>query len=93
LWLRRAGDGWRLVLNREPVFWGTMRDPAADAGETPLVYQRMPDADAKSTLEATMLASNGGGVLTILWGTDRWTAQFDAGPGMNATGAQKGAAP
>jgi hypothetical protein len=93
LWLRRAGDGWRLLLNREPDIWGTMRDPAADAGETPLAYQRMPDQDAKSTLEATLLASNGGGVLTILWGADRWIAQFDAGPGMTGTSAQKGAAP
>jgi hypothetical protein len=93
LWLRRAGDGWRLVLNREPDIWGTMRDPAADTGEASLAYQRMPDEDAKSTLEATMLPSNGGGVLTILWGTDRWSAQFDAGPGMSAASTQKGATP
>jgi hypothetical protein len=93
LWLSRAGDGWRLVLNREPDIWGTMRDPAADIGETPLAYQRTSDEDAKTTLEATMFASNGGGVLTILWGTDRWTAQFDAGPGMTAAGTQKETTP
>ncbi len=81
LWLRRAGDGWRLVLNREPDIWGTMRDPAADVGETALIHRRLPDAEAKSTLEATLVATNGGGELTLLWGTDRWTAHFDAGPG------------
>ena len=93
LWLRRAGDDWRLVLNREPDIWGTMRDPGADVGETPLIHRRVPDAEAKSTFEATMAATNGGGELTILWGTDRWTAQFDAGPGMPAASAGKGGAP
>jgi hypothetical protein len=94
LWLRRAGDGWRLVLNREPDIWGTMRDPAADVAEAPLVHQRMPDADTKATLEARLDATNGGGVLAISWGTDRWIAQFDAGPGMSkASSAEKGAAP
>lgn len=90
LWLRRAGDGWRLVLNREPDIWGTMRDPAADVGEAPLIHQRVADDAAKSTLEATMAATNGGGVLAILWGTDRWAAEFDAGPGMAAASAEKG---
>ena len=63
LWLRRAGDDWRLVLNREPDIWGTMRDPAADVGEAPLIHQRVPDTEAKPTFEATMAATNGGGVL------------------------------
>jgi hypothetical protein len=93
LWLRRAGDGWRLVLNREPDIWGTMRDPAADTGEAALVHQQVPEDAAKSTLEAAMHATNGGGTITILWGTERWTAQFDAGPGIVATSPQKGAAP
>jgi hypothetical protein len=93
LWLRRVGDGWRLVLNREPDIWGTMRDPAADTGEAQLVHQRLPEDAAKSTLEAVMHATNGGGTITILWGMERWTAQFEAGPGMSATSVQKGAAP
>jgi hypothetical protein len=90
LWLRRAGDGWRLVLNREPDIWGTMRDPAADVGETPLDHRRVPDAEAKSTFEAAMATTNGGGELTMWWGTDRWTASFDAGPGMTAASPRKG---
>jgi hypothetical protein len=93
LWLRRSRDGWRLVLNGEPDIWGTMRDPGADVGETPLTHQLMPEEDAKSTFEATLLASNGGGVLSILWGNDRWTAQFEAGPGMTAASAQKPPSP
>jgi hypothetical protein len=85
LWLRRQGDGWSLVLNREPDIWGTMRDPAADVGETPIAYRRLEGPDVKTSLEVTLLASNGGGQLSILWGSHRWTADFEAGPGMVET--------
>ncbi len=93
LWLRRAGTGWRLVLNREPDIWGTMRDAAADVGETALAHQRVPEAEAKKTFEATMAATNGGGELVLWWGADRWTAHFDAGPGMAGASAQPEGAP
>ena len=86
LWLKRAGAGWRLVLNREPDIWGTMRDPAADVGETALAHQQVPEAEARKTLEATLLATNGGGELAIVWGEDRFTAHFEAGAGMNTAG-------
>jgi hypothetical protein len=82
LWLRRRADGWSLLFNREPDIWGTMRDPAADLGETPVAHRRVGAAAAKPTLEATLEATNGGGQLTIAWGSDRFTADFDAGPGM-----------
>ena len=93
LWLRRAGEGFRLVLNREPDIWGTMRDPAADVGETPIVHQRLAEADRKKTLEATLDATNGGGELSIRWGTDRWIAHFDAGAGMKSVEAGTGGGP
>ena len=89
LWLKRAGDGWRLVLNREPDIWGTMRDAAADVGETTLAHRQVPEAEAKKTLEATLIATNGGGELAILWGEDRFTAHFEAGEGMAAANAAK----
>jgi hypothetical protein len=82
LWLRRDGDGWALVLNREPDIWGTMRDPAADVGEAPVSYRQVDDADVETTLEAMLIASNGGGQLSILWGRHRWTADFEVGKGM-----------
>ena len=90
LWLRRAGEGWRLVLNREPDIWGTMRDPAADTGETALTHRRVPETEIKKTFEATLTATNGGGELAILWGADRFTATFEAGPGMAASEPHKG---
>jgi hypothetical protein len=97
LWLRRAGEGWRLVLNREPDIWGTMRDPAADVGEAALSHQRVGDAAARTTLEAALVATDGGGELTIAWGVDRFVAHFEAGPGLAAARAQdaghQGAAP
>ena len=91
LWLKRAGEGWRLVLNREPDIWGTMRDAAADVGETALVHQQVPEAEVKKTLEATLVATNGGGELAIVWGEDRFTAHFEAGAGMTkASTTQEG---
>jgi len=81
LWLRRKGDGWSLVLNREPDIWGTMRDAAADSGETVLAHGR-DDGAAQPTLEVTLVQSNGGGQLAIAWGADRWVADFEAGPGL-----------
>jgi hypothetical protein len=88
LWLRRRGDGWSLVLNREPDIWGTMRNPAADVGETPLRHQALAGSEVKTSLEATLLASNGGGQFSILWGFNRWTADFEAGPAMAMAGAR-----
>ena len=96
LWLRRAGDGWRLVLNREPDIWGTMRDAAADVGETPLVHQRVPDAEAKATFEATMAATNGGGELDDSLGQrplDRATSKPARAWPPRAPSKGKGAAP
>jgi len=90
LWLRRAGDGWRLVLNREPDVWGTMRDPSADVGEAVVAHRRVDEAEATPTLGATLDATNGGGELTLRWGMDRWVAHFEAGPGMTAAKTGKG---
>ena len=87
LWLRRKGDGWALVLNREPDVWGTQRDPAADVGETPLAHRR-DDAAPAPTFAVTLLESNGGGQLTIAWGAERWTADFEVGAGMTPRSAQ-----
>ena len=36
LWLKRAGSGWRLVINQEPDVWGSQRDPKSDVGEIDL---------------------------------------------------------
>jgi hypothetical protein len=87
LWLRRRGDGWSMVLNGEPDIWGTMRDPAADVGESTLAHRR-DEAAARDVLEVSLLQTNGGGTLTLAWGPDRWTAEFEAGPGMNAAAAE-----
>jgi len=85
LWLKRAGDDWRLVLNREPDIWGTMRDPAADSGEATLSHTTVPDAEKAATLEARLDASNGGGTLTLRWGGHRFVANFDARPAKGAS--------
>lgn len=38
VWIKRSGDGWRLVFNNKADLWGTMHDAASDAGEVALEY-------------------------------------------------------
>lgn len=87
LWLRKRGDDWSLVLNREPDIWGTMRDPETDVGEAPVLY-RLDQAAPAPVFAVTLLESNGGGQLTIAWGAHRWSAEFEAGPGMAVPSAE-----
>ena len=54
LWLKKAGDGWRLVFNEEGDVWGTMHDPAKDVVEVPLETTKL-DAP-KEELEVTLTA-------------------------------------
>ena len=75
LWLKKAGDGWRLVFNEEGDVWGTMHDPAKDVVEVPLETAKL-DAP-KEELEVTLTAEGDkAGVLRIAWGDTAWSAKF-----------------
>jgi hypothetical protein len=75
LWLKKSGDGWRLVFNEEGDVWGTMHDPAKDVAEIPLEVAKL-DAPQEA-LEVTLAAEGDkAGVLRIAWGDTAWSARF-----------------
>ncbi|MEK7793927.1 MAG: hypothetical protein AAB353_05325 [Candidatus Hydrogenedentota bacterium] len=43
LWIKKTGDGWRLVFNNKADLWGTMHDPTTDAGEAALEYAALSE--------------------------------------------------
>ncbi|MCY4600151.1 MAG: DUF2911 domain-containing protein [Acidobacteria bacterium] len=75
LWLKRAGDGWRIVFNDEPDSWGTQHDPAFDAAEVAVEYAR---ADGGFRPLGVTLVPTGadGGRLVVHWGPHEWAADF-----------------
>ena len=75
LWLKRAGDGWRLVFNHEADSWGTQYDPAFDAAEIDL--QHAEDGLATRPLGAALVPVTAhAGRLVIHWGAHEWAADF-----------------
>ena len=75
LWLKRSGDGWRLVFNHEPDSWGTQHDPAFDAVEIDLEHSE--DGLETRSLGATLVPVTAhSGRLVIHWGAHEWAADF-----------------
>ncbi len=74
VWLKRSGDGWKLVFNSDSDIWGSQRLAEADVAEVPLVAS-VPDAPSE-TFQAALDAKDSGGTLTIRWGTHQWSADF-----------------
>ena len=75
LWLKRAGDGWRLVFNHEADSWGTQHDPAFDAAEIDLEHSE--DGLATRPLGAALVPVTAhAGRLVIHWGAHEWAADF-----------------
>ena len=75
LWLKRAGDGWRLVFNHEADSWGTQHDPAFDAAEIDLEHSE--DGLATRPLGAALAPVTAhAGRLVIHWGAHEWAADF-----------------
>lgn len=75
LWLKRAGDGWRLVFNHEADSWGTQHDPAFDAAEIHLEHSE--DGLATRPLGAALVPVTAhAGRLVIHWGAHEWAADF-----------------
>ena len=75
LWLKRSGEGWRLVFNHEADSWGTQHDPAFDAAEIDLTYSR--NGPAGRPLGAALVpAAADRGRLVVHWGVHEWTAGY-----------------
>ena len=74
LWLKREGDGWRLVFNHLADVWGTMHMADHDAGETPLTFRML--AEPAATTQGSLEATDDGGRLVIRWGSMEWSTPF-----------------
>ena len=75
LWLKRAGAGWRLVVNQEPDVWGSQRDPKSDLGEVDLVYAKGGEP-ARPLGVALVPTSADRWRLVLAWGPHEWAADF-----------------
>ena len=75
LWLKRRGDGWRLVFNHEADSWGTQHDPAFDAAEIDLAYSQ-DGLDTRPLGAALVPATADAGRLVIHWGAHEWAADY-----------------
>jgi hypothetical protein len=74
LWIRRVSDGWHLIFNNEADVWGTQRDPSRDFEEISLTYEA--NDDPAEEMKILVTEADGLGVLSILWGDHRWSADF-----------------
>lgn len=74
MWLKRAGNGWRLVFNNEADVWGTMHNPASDAAEIPLTHEKL--SEPVENLKIELKEAAGGGELRITFGQNAWSANF-----------------
>ncbi len=74
LWIKKVGDGWKLVINNKPDLWGTMHRPSEDIGETDLTYDTLSEPTEKLTFELTSDGTKGS--LSILFGKHKWTTPF-----------------
>jgi len=78
LWLKRAGQGWRLVFNHEADSWGTQHHPDFDAAEVDLTYSQNPSS-AHPLGVALIPTGEGTGQLVFHWGPHEWTTEFTVG--------------
>ena len=77
VWLKRAGSGWRLVLNQEPDVWGSQRDPKSDVGEVDLRYSK--DGEPSRPLGVALVPTAADRWrLVLAWGPHEWAADFAA---------------
>jgi hypothetical protein len=75
MWLKRAGSGWRLVLNHEPDAWGSQHDPKFDAAEIALTHSEGHAASRPFAVALAPTAADRGRLL-IIWGPHEWGADF-----------------
>jgi len=75
LWLKKAGDGWKLVFNSQPDIWGTRHKAEFDVYEIPLTVSRL-DGDAQEKFLVKLEGDEDGGTLRMSWGETQWSAPF-----------------
>jgi hypothetical protein len=74
LWIKKSGDGWRLVFTSEPDVLGSQWNPKAAVAEVPIRYERAGSGTGR--FAAALEDQPGGGRLLLTWGPHRWIADF-----------------
>ncbi|PCJ56337.1 MAG: hypothetical protein COA73_12285 [Candidatus Hydrogenedentota bacterium] len=74
LWIKKSGNGWKMIINKKPDLWGTMYRPSEDVGESNLKYETNSEPSEKLTFELACDGSNG--TLSILFGKHKWSTPF-----------------
>ena len=75
VWLKKRGQGWRLVFNHEADAWGTQHDPAFDAAEIDAEHTLTGDASRPLAVTLVPLSADRG-QLRLHWGPHEWAADF-----------------
>jgi hypothetical protein len=77
LWMQRQEDNsWKLVFNKQHGQWGTQHDPSQDLASVPMKETKAPKPVELVTI--TLTKADGGGTITVRWGTLETVASFKA---------------
>lgn len=75
LWLKKVGDGWKLVFNSQSDIWGTRHQAEFDVYEIPLTVSKL-EGDAQEKFLIKLEGDESGGTLRMSWGETQWSAPF-----------------
>ena len=75
LWLKKTGDGWRLVFNSRSDIWGTRHEAELDVAEVPLQVSKI-EGESQEKFLVKLEKGGEGGTLRMLWGYTQWSAPF-----------------
>lgn len=77
LWMQKQQDNsWKLVFNKAHGQWGTDHDASQDFASVPMTESKADSPVEMVTL--TLSKADGGGTLTVQWGTLVTVASFQA---------------
>lgn len=76
IWLKKSGDGWKLLFNEEADVWGTMYNPEVTVAEVDVV-----EVKSEETAETHKITMENGdaediGKIIIHWGDKQYIAEF-----------------
>jgi hypothetical protein len=80
LWTLPGHEGVQLIINRQTRQWGTAYDPSHDIARVPMETETLQDEVEQFTIRVDP-ASTAGPRLVMEWGTFRWSAPIEVGPG------------
>lgn len=76
LWLKKTGNGWKLVFNEEADVWGTMYNPEVTVAEVDMVESAAEEAVETHTVTMEKGDTEDIGKIIFQWGDKQYTAEF-----------------